>query len=125
MPGTYVGAGRVRLSRIQAGIAPRLQRKALESVVVVLQRQANLLELVRARVAAGRLRAAWIAGSSRATNTPMMAITTSNSTRVNPRDLDLVTISHLPGVKETNEENDATPLHGGEVQLQSPTIDAM
>jgi hypothetical protein len=30
-------------------------------------------------------RAAWTAGSSKATNTPMMAITTNNSTNVNPR----------------------------------------
>ena len=53
-------------------------------IVEILDRQAQLLEIVRALGAAGRFGAACTAGSKRPIKMPMMAITTSSSTKVNP-----------------------------------------
>jgi hypothetical protein len=50
--------------------------------MVVVQSQAKLLQLVGTRHPRAASRADWTAGKSNATSTPMMAITTSNSTSV-------------------------------------------
>jgi hypothetical protein len=57
-----------------------------------------LLQLIR-RAAS---RAACTAGSSKPTSTPMIAMTTSNSTRVNP--FFVVLIKHIPNTKKEKEE---------------------
>src|SRR5690348_14624980 len=55
---------------------------------------ANCLSFTEHEARRAASRAAWIAGNNRAINTPMMAITTSNSTRVNPRFTQGFFISH-------------------------------
>ena len=56
---------------------------------VVVERHADLPDVVDALRALAASRAALIAGSNKATKIAMMAITTSNSTSVKPRSLDL------------------------------------
>jgi len=49
--------------------------------------QPQLLEIVLTLERRAASRAAWIAGNNKATNMPMMAMTTSSSTRVNAEGL--------------------------------------
>ena len=58
---------------------------AAERLVVVVNGQADLLEVVDAVDPPRRLRADWTAGSKSAIKTPMIAITTKSSISVNPR----------------------------------------
>jgi hypothetical protein len=53
--------------------------------MVIVQRQTDLADVLMQALRCAACRAALIAGSNKATRMPMMAITTSNSTRVNPR----------------------------------------
>ena len=62
---------------------------------IVQQGQSDLLEVVRARRTAGGLAADWMAGNRRATKMPIIAMTTSSSTSVKPRDFP-VRIMNLP-----------------------------
>jgi hypothetical protein len=64
-----------------------------------------------------------MAGNNSATNTPMMAITTSSSTRVKPRPLGLVTICHLLD-EGNNEEKMRRLFRLGSPQMGSRTSDA-
>jgi uncharacterized protein (DUF2344 family) len=52
---------------------------------MMVKGHADLVKLFAHCVRRADSRAAWTAGSSRATRIPIMAITTSNSTSVNPR----------------------------------------
>ena len=51
---------------------------------MILYRQAELFEIVLTAIAAGGFGAAWTAGKSDATKTPIIAITTSRSTSLKP-----------------------------------------
>ena len=53
-------------------------------VSLICDRQANVFEVVLALTSAGGFPRRLMAGSNRATKIPMIAITTSNSTRVKP-----------------------------------------
>ena len=61
-----------------------IARQPAGHVVIVVQGDAELLEVIAALRSAGRLAAACTAGRSSATSTPMMAMTTSSSTSVKP-----------------------------------------
>ena len=63
----------------------RAHRQRPVDVVVVVKRQADLLEVVDALAPPGGLARAWTAGSSSAIRTAMIAMTTSNSISVKPR----------------------------------------
>ncbi len=62
------------------------RHEATVGALVVHDAEGELLQIVGTLGAAGRLRAAWTAGRSRAIKTAMIAMTTSNSIRVKPRD---------------------------------------
>ena len=70
---------------------PILDRSGRENAVgalIVGQREADLLQVVDALGAAAGFAPAWTAGSNKPINTAMIAMTTSNSMSVKPRDLD-------------------------------------
>ena len=75
-----IGPPAVAMSRDMGVESTR--RQHADRCDVVVQGQADLLEVVRALHAAGRFAAAWTAGKSRAINTAMMAITTRSSISV-------------------------------------------
>ena len=61
------------------------RRQDLIRVMKIVRRQADLLQLIGAFGSPGRLATACTAGRSREIRMPMMAMTTSSSTRVNAR----------------------------------------
>ena len=60
---------------------------------MIQQCQADLFEIVRTLRSAGGVRADCTAGTKRAISTPIMAMTTRTSTRVNARRMELISVS--------------------------------
>ena len=73
-------------------------RERVVGLVIIVEGQADLLEVVDALAAASGLRAAWTAGRSRAIRTAMIAITTSSSISVKPRRVR--DCMHVPPIRE-------------------------